>query len=384
MRVWEKNYLYTLILFIVFFFACILIIVQTSFSATLNTQRENDMNQAHFISRAIAADISALESRQADTTPALRNVVSLYSNYYSKTDIAISLINNEGDIIKENEITNIAFTPENAMVCSIRKDGKDKYINIINPLHETSKDYYLIYDKNINTLYQSHNRRTAFLVALGVGVSVILACGLYITLKRLYRPLNNLAHELRTPLTSIQGYAQYLQIAALSEKERYSATQFIIDESRRLSEITNSLLVMANVREGSITEKKINIKEVFDSTKMTFKDVEYTVQQKHFFGDQTLLQSLVNNLVSNAVKASAEEDTILLKSYDSTIEVTDRGKGMSEEELLRANNPGRQAKGGSGLGIPLCHQIAKLHKARLSFESSPGEGTTARITFTTR
>ncbi len=383
MKVREKNYLYTLVLFIVFFFACILIIVQTSFSAMLDTQRENDMNQAYFISRAIAADISALESRQTDTTPALRNVVSLYSNYYRKTGITISLINNEGDTIPGIGTANIDSTPENAMVCSIQKNDEGKYINIINPLQETSKDYYLIYDKNVDSLYKSHNRRTAFLVVLSVGVSVILACGLYFTLKRLYRPLNNLAHELRTPLTSIQGYAQYLQIAALSEKERYSATQFIIDESRRLSEITNSLLVMANVREGSITEKKINIKEVFDSTKMAFKDVEYTVQQKYFFGDQTLLQSLVNNLVSNAVKASPEGDVISLKAYDNIIEVTDHGKGMSEKELLRANTPGHQAKGGSGLGIPLCHQIAKLHIAKLSFESTPGEGTTARITFTT-
>ena len=384
MRVWEKNYFYTLVLFVVFFFVCILIIVQTSFSAMMDTQRENDMNQAHFISRAIAADISALESRQADTTAALRNVVSLYSVYYGKTGISISLINNEGDIIHGSEEGNMKFTPDNAMVCSIQKKDTGKYINIIAPLQETSNDYYLIYEKNINALYHSHNRRTAFLVALSVGVSVILACGLYLTLKRLYRPLNNLAHELRTPLTSIQGYAQYLQIAALSEKERYSATKFIIDESRRLSDITSSLLIMANLREGSITYNKINIKEVFDSTEMTFKHVEYSVQQKNFFGDQTLLQSLVNNLVSNAVKASAEDNTIYLKAYDNIIEVTDHGKGMSEETLLHANNPSRQAKGGSGLGIPLCHQIAKLHKAKLSFESTPGEGTTARITFTTR
>ncbi len=383
MRVWEKNYLYTLILFIVFFFTCILIIVQTSFSAMLKTQRENDMNQAHFISHAISSDISALENRQADSSAALSNVVSLYSNYYSKTGISVSLINSEGNIIQGSEITNIDFVPENAMVCTIRKEGAGKFINIINPLQETSKDYFLVYDKNINNLYQSHNRRTAFLVVLSVGVSVILACGLYFTLKRLYRPLNNLAHELRTPLTSIQGYAQYLQIAALSDEERYSATQFIVDESRRLSDITNSLLIMANLREGSVTKKKINIREVFDSAKMSFINIEYSVQQKHFFGDPTLLQSLVNNLVSNSVKASIEGDTVLLKSYDNTIEVTDHGKGMSEKELLRANNPSHQAKGGSGLGIPLCHQIAKLHKARLSFESCLGEGTTAKITFTT-
>ena len=384
MKVWEKNYLYTLLLFVIFFFACIMIIVQTSFSAMLTSERDSAMNQTHFISRAVASDISALENRDADSSQALSNIIFPYFVHYEKLGITISLFDSSEIIFSSDEVDINSYTLENAMVCTIDTIDSRKYINIINALQGTSGSYYLVFKKNIDDIYRAHSRRTAFLVSLSVGVSIILACGLYFTLKRLYRPLNNLAHELRTPLTSIQGYAQYLQIAALSEKERYEATQYIIDESHCLAEITNNLLIMANLREGSIAKNKVNIKNVFDSTKMTFEGVDYTIVQKYFLCDQALIQSFVNNLVSNAIKASSNNQIIYLKAYDNIIEVTDHGKGMSAEVLSHANNPFAKSKGGSGLGIPLCHQIAKLHKAKLTFSSSLGKGTTAKLTFTSR
>ena len=384
MRVWEKSYLYTLVLFVVFFFASILVIVQTSFSTMLNTQRESSMTQAQFISNAIAADISALEKRSADSPEALRNVAASYADYYNRLGISVSLTDSQGTVLSGSTAVTGLSSSENAMVCSLVSEGSDKFISITSPLQGTSSRYYLFLSKKITGIYASHDKRTAFLVSLSVGICIVLAIGLYFTLSRLYRPLNNLAHELRTPLTSIQGYAQYLQLAALSEEERFKANQYIIDESLRLEEITNSLLVMANLREGSVTKKKVDIKTIFESAKMTFKRVEYEIGQKYFFCDRSLMQSLVNNLVSNAVKASADGQAVLLRAYEGTIEVVDHGKGMSAETLAHVNNPSVKSKGGSGLGIPLCHQIAKLHKARLSFTSAPAEGTTARITFTTR
>ena len=345
MRVWEKSYLYTLVLFVVFFFASILVIVQTSFSTMLSTQRESAMTQAQFISNAVAADISALEKRSADSPAALRNVASPYTGYYRKLDIGISITDPQGEILSGSTFDTSLSASENAMVCSIESEGGNKFVSITSPLQGTSDRYYFFYSKNITDIYSSHNRRTAFLVSLSVGICIILALGLFFTLSRLYRPLNNLAHELRTPLTSIQGYAQYLQLAALDEEERYKANQYIIDESLRLEEITNSLLVMANLREGSITKKKVDINTIFESAKMTFKCVEYEISQKYFFCDRSLMQSLVNNLVSNAVKASAGEQTVLLLAYEDTIEVIDHGKGMSAETLAHANNPAAKSRG---------------------------------------
>ena len=72
------------------------------------------------------------------------------------------------------------------------------------------------------------------------------------------------------------------------------------------------------------------------------------------------------------------------------ISVRDNGKGMTPEVLSQITEPfyrGEKSRnrsdGGAGLGLALCKQIASSHDAELSFISHPGEGTTAKITFTT-
>lgn len=383
MKVWEKSYLYTLILFVLIFFICIFIIYYSSFSAVLSAERDAAMNEAYFISQAVSSDISALENRKVDSNQALQNVFSAYAKHYKRFGIYLALLRDTDTIYSSNNVNIDDFVYNNAMICMTESVDAHKYIHITNALQETQSHFSIIYLKNIDAVYSRENNHTVFLIILSVCVSVILASVLYFTLQRLYRPLNNLAHELRTPLTSIQGYAEYLQIATLSEEERYTATQYIIDESRCLGDITNNLLIMASLRDGTIARRKIDITAIFESAKMTYNRVEYHIQQRNFLCDQALIQSLVNNLVSNAIKASKDEQIIILRAYNNTIEVSDKGKGMSANILSRANNPSAISKGGSGLGIPLCHQIAKLHDAKIIFKSSQGRGTTVKLIFTT-
>ena len=54
--------------------------------------------------------------------------------------------------------------------------------------------------------------------------------------------VDNMAHELRTPLTSIQGYAEYLEKAAVTEENRILAAKYIVSESVRLKKISDILL----------------------------------------------------------------------------------------------------------------------------------------------
>lgn len=381
MKVWEKNYLYTLTLFIIVFFTCIFVIVHTSFQTALSAERETAIHDEYFIARAIATDISALENRNKANFETISNVTQPYGEYYQRNGIQLSLSSDNNVYYGSARFVDDF---DNAMVCKIITANTSKYVQITDALQGTNNVYFLTYRKNINDIYQAQTKRTMFLIILSVCVSVLLAIGLYITLHRLYRPISNLAHELRTPLTAIQGYAEYLSIAAASEEERYSATKYIINESRRLSDITDKLLIMANLRDGKILYEKVDIKEVFENAKMTFGHVEYSISQKIFKGDKTLLQSMVNNLISNAIKASSDDQRVVLRAYDNTIEVIDSGKGIDASEIARLNKPSARypSKDGSGLGIAICHQIAHLHSAHLAFESKRDNGTTARVIFT--
>jgi hypothetical protein len=388
MRVWEKNYLYTLLLFTALFYICIFIIAASSFSSVFTAQRDAALREESMIAGSFQRDIVSLGSNANMTEQAVVSKFAGYASYYRERGLALALYSGGRRLYGSLPTEPQNDVLEGARSCSMVSSGGAKYLRVNDLLSGPDKEYTLLFLKDISGVYLSLRGQTAFLIAVGAAVTVIFAAGLYFTLKRVYRPVGNLAHELRTPLTSIRGYAEYIQAAAATEEERYSAATYIIEESKRLSDVCDKLLILANLREGDILFEKVDIAALFESAKMTYKNVEYDVQTQYVRGNKTLLQSMINNLVSNALKASPEGRPVMLKAYDNMIEVTDYGFGMDAELLARVSKasyePGISVKNkSSGLGIPLCHRIARLHGAQLAFSSEPGKGTTATITFTT-
>ena len=106
--------------------------------------------------------------------------------------------------------------------------------------------------------------------------------------------------------------------------------------------------------------------------------------------DRPLLGDLVRNLVLNAANAGPKDGAVHLactrREGGWEISVADIGCGMTAEELPRITEPfymvdksrARRA-GGSGLGLSLCAEIARVHGSTLEFESAPGRGTTVRL-----
>ncbi|HBU11852.1 MAG TPA: two-component sensor histidine kinase [Clostridiales bacterium] len=214
--------------------------------------------------------------------------------------------------------------------------------------------------------------------------------------------IDNLAHELRTPLTSISGYADYIQKATITDDDKITATGYIISESNRMKEIAYKLMDMAVLRETGIQSKEIDIEDLLDRS-LAAADVK-AVDKKVWIsadihdrikirGDIDLLQSLLVNLIDNAVKACDEGDKVLVRTYydgdgNACVSIQDNGPGLTEEQLEHITQPffrvdkarSRQA-GGAGLGLSLCKQIADCHHARLVFQSKQGVGTRVIIVF---
>lgn len=215
--------------------------------------------------------------------------------------------------------------------------------------------------------------------------------------------VDNFAHELRTPLTAIYGYAEYMQKAALSESERLSALQYIMSESRRLQTIAYQLLTLANLQNNPITRENLKISELFASVRQTLygrlagKEIHVDFQSsiEAITGDASLLESLLINLIDNAIKACGKSGQIAVRADEENCRkvlcVQDNGKGMTPEVLSQVTEPfyrGEKSRnrsdGGAGLGLAICKQIVLDHDAELSFNSSPGEGTTVKVIFTTQ
>ncbi|HWP97538.1 MAG TPA: HAMP domain-containing sensor histidine kinase [Syntrophomonadaceae bacterium] len=214
--------------------------------------------------------------------------------------------------------------------------------------------------------------------------------------------IDNFAHELRTPLTAIYGYAEYMQKAVLTEDDRLSAVNYIMSESRRMQTMAYQLLELANLKNDQTNLESLNVSGLFQSVQQTLQQkmeekeiqIEYVCETDVVWGDACLLESLLVNLIDNAIKACSRGGHVIvraaLEAGKKTIFIEDDGKGMSSEVLRHITEPFYRAEksrnhkdGGAGLGLAICRQIVFHHDAELEFISHPGEGTTAKITFTT-
>ena len=102
--------------------------------------------------------------------------------------------------------------------------------------------------------------------------------------------------------------------------------------------------------------------------------------------DPALMESLLVNLIDNALKATDAGGSILVKAYETSgkkiFEVSDTGIGIPEEELGKitdafymVDKSRSRKEHGAGLGLALAVKIAKLHHTDLVYESVAGQGT---------
>jgi len=110
----------------------------------------------------------------------------------------------------------------------------------------------------------------------------------------------------------------------------------------------------------------------------------------HWYCDGDLMVTLLQNLLSNAIRASEPGGRVWLTAWKDGLSVRDEGCGIPPKHLphvteafYMVDKSRARAAQGAGLGLALCRRIAQLHKARLTIDSQPGQGTTVSLFFTT-
>lgn len=211
--------------------------------------------------------------------------------------------------------------------------------------------------------------------------------------------IDDLAHEMKTPITSILGYAEYLKNANSSEENQILALEYLYDSVLRLQNLSTELLKLTLLREEKIDFNKISVSNLFGDLQVMMQPVFQKRNMKlvtelntnYVFGDETLLLSLLINLVENAARASKENGLITVRAYYNNapvIEVEDHGIGMKQEEIEKITAPFYRVDksrsrhfGGAGLGMSIVSQIVILHNAKLNIKSEENLGTVVRVIF---
>lgn len=210
------------------------------------------------------------------------------------------------------------------------------------------------------------------------------------------------AHEVNTPLTGVSSYTQMLLNMLSEDDPKHALLEKVRRQADRATEIVNNLLNFS--RTGSAAEfSPIDVHRVLDDTLQLLEPQlrrsqiqiirDYGDDLAGVYGNSVKLQQVFTNLILNARDSIANGDgriTLATRNGDEgllTVEVADNGVGIAPEDVAKIYDPFFTTKGvgrGTGLGLAVTYGIVQEHSGHISVSSTPGLGTTFRITLPTR
>jgi two-component system phosphate regulon sensor histidine kinase PhoR len=264
----------------------------------------------------------------------------------------------------------------------------------------------------IADLVSERKKRNLLLIGL---IDLILLFGVWLIFRNIRKQVelshlksdfvSNVSHEIRTPLALISMYIETLEMGRVKEpgkiREYYA---IILNETARLSAMVNRILsfsqIESNRRRYSFSETMLN--EVVENAMATFL---YTLENKGFnytfepfplpaiLADRDALADALVNLVDNAMKYSADQKQIVIRTglqdHYAYVEVEDHGIGISAKDQrfifdkffrVTEKDLANRVKG-SGLGLAIVKHIVEAHSGKIFVRSTPGSGSSFRLLF---
>ena len=221
----------------------------------------------------------------------------------------------------------------------------------------------------------------------------------------------NASHELRTPLSSLIGFIETLRGPARDDaKAREQFLELMNQQAQRMARLVRDLLSLSTIEmgehlppSGEVTLDRL-LRGVADSLQIQARarnvaiDIQTDPDLPAILGDGDQLTQLFQNLIDNAIKYGAADNTVSVTAGRTTmpeggndipavhVSVADRGEGIAKEHLprlterfYRVDAARSRAVGGTGLGLAIVKHIVSRHRGHLRIESELGKGTTFRV-----
>lgn len=204
----------------------------------------------------------------------------------------------------------------------------------------------------------------------------------------------NVSHEFQSPLTVMKGYSSVLLEDQLDESERKRFAQIIMNESERLSKLSDNLLRLASLESDSmvIHLAHFDVSEQIRRTVLSFEpmwsskqlEVAMNAEPTMIYADAELLSQVWYNLMSNAIKftpaggritisVQADMREVVVQFFDNGIPISATDKEKVFNRFFKADCSRDRSIEGNGLGLFIVKKIVTLHKGSIQIQEQ-GKG----------
>jgi two-component system sensor histidine kinase/response regulator len=218
--------------------------------------------------------------------------------------------------------------------------------------------------------------------------------------------LANMSHEIRTPMNAILGYTQLLHRSPRLSRTQLDYLEVVGRSGEHLLNLINDVLEMSKIEAGyrRLDREDIDLMALLDDLEAMFrlraagKRLAFEIHRAadlppHIVSDEGKLRQVLVNLLSNAVKFTETGGVtarLRVQHTEATetrlyAEIEDTGPGIGPDEISRLFQPfsqarlGARAHGGTGLGLALSREFARLLGGDITIESRVGKGSVFRL-----
>lgn len=246
-----------------------------------------------------------------------------------------------------------------------------------------------------------------FNMILGEGAVffVILITGFFLTFRSLKKEMEvsnqqknfllSVTHELKTPIASLKLYLQTLLKRDLEPAKQNEIFEKSIEDADRLNGLVENILLATKIDDNGfpLTIDEFNLSRMMEETALDMLgtsgkevDVEFFIQPDVTFkGDKDAFNSILQNLISNALKYAPEGSsmcvTLVQKGGETALSISDEGPGVANAEIdkifnkfYRSGNEETRSKKGTGLGLYIVKKLVEQHNGMIQVQPNKPKG----------
>ena len=187
------------------------------------------------------------------------------------------------------------------------------------------------------------------------------------------------SHEIQTPLAVIQSRLEALLQYPDITKDQADLINSAYTSVQRISKLTQTLLLLTKIANDQFPEKvKVNMSELLEEKILLFEDhiksKSLTIHKEIDFGffletNFFLADSMVMNLIGNAVKHTSKDGAIDISLHENYLEISNTGPPLTvtSEKLFERFYKADKSTGSHGLGLAIVKEICKLNKWKVTY-----------------